>query len=91
MFNYSEPEKLHSDIARRLLSPGRLLPGLLVELVEAGGDTLPPPTVGTGRPHSQITGRTGPAAEIFVAPRLGALQEELLTGLTERDEVFVLV
>ena len=87
----SEHFLLDHKIGGGLLSAGGLLPGLLVELVEAGADALPPPAVRAGGPHCQITGRTRSATEVFVAPRLGALQEELLTGLTERDEVLVFV
>ena len=76
-------------MTRHLLSPGCLLPGLLVKLVEAGGDALAPPAVRTGRPQAEVTRRASSTTEIFVAPGLGALQEELLTGLTQRDEIFI--
>ena len=76
-------------MTRHLLSPGCLLPGLLVKLVEAGGDALAPPAVRTGRPQAEVTRRASSTTEIFVAPGLGALQEELLTDLTQRDEIFI--
>ena len=74
--------RVPSSTERSRLS-GCLGPGLLVLVVEASLDTLPPPAVGAGRPHGQGAGGTLSAAEVFEAERLGALQEELLTALTE--------
>ena len=75
--------RVPSSTERSRLPAGCLGPGLLVLVVEASLDTLSPPAVGAGRPHGQGAGGTLSAAEVFEAERLGALQEELLAGLTE--------